>query len=241
MNVPAKRHADRVMAAYTAIRDELKFPVKEQLAFLDQLLKLCVGNEAGWHAVAAISKNETLDKNDEKVVVTALDTLFRMFAKVPDFTWEVFDDLIGFRKDEKDKIALYQRLVQLYDDAKRPDLACNAVMVLADKMAAQNQQLIACQGIMATVLRYPEEGRHVPKLIDQLDKLSQGIAGADAAFVAFYDKFLPTIPRERSSLPSPYCIAMYQRGIKKYRATGNEAFAVAAEVELEKIKAIGKP
>lgn len=240
MNVPAKRHADRVMAAFPAVRDELKLSVKEQLAFLNELLKLCVGNEAGWHAVATIAKESELDAADEKIMVTALDTLFRVFAKVPDFTWEVFDDLIGFRKQAKDKIALYQRLIQLYDQADRADLACNAVMRLADMMAAENQAMQACQGLMATIMRYPDEGRYVPKLVDQLDKLSEGLPGADAAFVAFYQKFLPTIPRGTEGLISPYCIAMYQRGIKKYRATGNETLAVEAEAELQKIKSIGK-
>lgn len=240
MNVKAKRQAERIMAAYPSIRDELAMPVKEQMSFLSDLLNLCLGNEQGWHALADVSKTATLTRADEKVLVTAVDDLFRTFAKVPDFTWEVFDDLIGFRKEEKDKIALYQRLVQLYDQAKRPDLACQAATVLADKLAAETKQLEACQALMATILRYPTEGRYVPALVDKMDKLSQGLEGADQQMATFYQKFLPTIPKARIDEPSAYCIAMYQKGIDKFRALGLQAEAAAAEVELAKIRAIGQ-
>ena len=239
-NVTAKRQADLIMAAYLPLGDELKFSIKDQLTFLSDALKLCPGNEEAWRGLAGISKWREVTKADEKLLATALDSLFRTFAQAPDFTWEVFDDLIGFRKQEKDKVALYQRLVQLYDQAQRPDLACEAATILADKLAADGHALEACQGLMGTILRYPKEGRYVPKLIDQIDRLSREFPEADQQLAAFFQKFLPTIPRERSSTPSKYCIAMYEKGIAKFRAVGQESLALAAEAELAKIRAIGQ-
>lgn len=240
LDVRAKRQAERIMAAYPILRDELKLGTKEQLTFLSDLLKLCVGNEDGWHALAKLAKENELPKQEQTLLVTALDSLFITFAKVPDFTWEVFDDLISFRKDEKERIALYQKLVQLYDGAKRPDLACQAATKLADMLAAQTRNLEACQGLMSTILRYPTEGRYVPQLVDQVDKLSRDIPNADRQMAEFYIKFLPTIPKARSSTPSTYCIAMYEKGIAKFRSLGMTAETAAAEAELVKIRGIGR-
>lgn len=240
LDVRAKRQAERIMAAYPVLRDELKLTTKEQLTFLSDLLKLCVGNEDGWHALATLSKENELPKSEQTLLITALDSLFITFAKVPDFTWEVFDDLISFRKNEKDRIALYQKLVQLYDAAKRPDLACQAAAKLADKLAGEKRHLEACQGLMGTVFRYPTEGRYVPKLVDQMDKLSRDLPNADQQLAEFYRKFLPTIPKARSSTPSTYCIAMYEKGIAKFRSLNLTADAEAAEAELVKIRGIGK-
>ncbi len=240
MNVPAKRQSKLVMAAYPALRDELKLPVKEQMEFLSDAIQLCVGNEEAWHALAKIAKEADIKKADEKVLVTAIDALFRTFTRVPDFTWEVFDDLIGFRKDPKERIALYQRLVQLYDQAKRPDLACQAATVLARMMGEADRKPEACQALMATILRYPTEGRYVPKLVDQIDEMSQGLPNADQQMAGFYVKFLPTIPKARIDEPSAYAIAMHEKGIAKFRALGMAAEAAAAETELAKIRAIGK-
>lgn len=242
LDVRAKRQAERIMAAYPILREELKLSTKEQLTFLSDLLKLCVGNEDGWHALATLAKENEISKQEQALLVTALDSLFITFAKVPDFTWEVFDDLISFRKEEKDRIALYQKLVQLYDAAKRPDLACQAAARLADKLAATTpaRNLEACQGLMGTILRYPTEGRYVPQLVDQIDKLSRDIPNADRQLADFYLKFLPTIPRSRGGEPSTYCIGMYQKGIAKFRTLNMTQELAAAEAELVKIRGSGR-
>ena len=73
-----------------------------------------------------MSKDGLIDKSNQKCMALAVVDMFNTFAAFPDFTWKVFDDLISFQPDAKQRINLYERLVQLYEQAERPDLACEA-------------------------------------------------------------------------------------------------------------------
>jgi len=72
------------------------------------------------------------DKQFAKQYQQVLDKLFITFARVPDFTWKVFDDLAAYQPDAKQRNAMFVRLCGLYEAAERPDLACEARLKLAD-------------------------------------------------------------------------------------------------------------
>ena len=69
-----------------------------------------------------------------------------------------------------------------------------------------------------------------------VDRLSRDLPNAGQQLAAFYLKFLPTIPRSRGGEPSKYCIAMYEKGIAKFRTLNMTAETAAAEAELVKIR-----
>ena len=57
-------------------------------------------------------------------MMITVEHLFATFAAFPDFTWQVFDDLIAFEDVAKQRNKAYSRLIAIYEQAGRPDLAC---------------------------------------------------------------------------------------------------------------------
>src|SRR5690606_27764140 len=109
------RQANLVMKAYPLLCEAGDLDQEARLSFLNKVIDLSPGNEAAWQTLAAIPKNETIEKSNRKLVLDSFDRLFRTFANFPDFTWKVFGDLVSFVDDERESRRLYERLVVLYE------------------------------------------------------------------------------------------------------------------------------
>ena len=241
MNPLAKRQADFLMAAFPMLRQKTEMDVLGQLGFLKQVIRLCPGNEAAWQSVARMSREGVLTKKHQKTMMTVLDGLFTTFARFPDFTWTVFDDLVALEDLPQQRAHLYGRLVTLYEAAGRPDLACEARLKYADYLVAENRQKEAIEGLAFTIKKFPDEGRYVPKMLDKLENICQGVEGAQQQLVLFYQQFLPTVPKTRGSRPSPYCIRMYERAIDRFQKAGQPQLAAACQAELQRLRGPNKP
>lgn len=237
VNTAAKRHADLVMRSYPALREELQLDIAGQLAFLEQVIKLCPWNVSAWTWLASISKSEELDAKQQKQMLAVLSGLFDSFAVFPDFTWTLFDDLIAFEKVPQKRNQLYARLLTLYVSAQRPDLACEARLKLTDHLVNDEKSLDAINGLAATIMAFPDEGRYVPRMLDRLEQLCVGVKGADEELLKFYASFLPVIPQKRGNDPSKYCMEMFERGIAKFKEFGQPQLAAIYEAQLAKIRA----
>ena len=237
MDTIAKRHSALVMRAFPMLKEDASLDAEAQLNLLGQVIGYCPGNEEAWLAVAALARESAGDKSLSKEFGQVLDKLFVTFARVPDFTWKVFDDLAAYADDAKQRRALYERLIALYEVAKRPDLAAEARLKLTDYLVEENKKGDAIDGLAITIRKFPAEGNIVPKLLDRLEKLAADVPNADAKLVQFYGAFLPQIPQKRGDRPSDYCIEMYQRAIGLFQRTGKQQLAKALELELAKIKA----
>ncbi|HEX3869983.1 MAG TPA: hypothetical protein VHV77_06085, partial [Pirellulales bacterium] len=235
-NPIARRHAGLVMRAYPQLREQLKLDVRSQLALLSDVIHLSPGHDGAWRGLAALSKGGEIDKPQHKQMTLALDQLFRTFAKFPDFTWQVFDDLIAFQPSAKQRIALYEQLLGLYVQAKRPDLACEARLRLTDYLVSEKRPLEAAEGLGLTIKKFPDEGRYVPKMLDKLEMICDGLDKADEHLVHFYESFLPLVPKTRGDEPSKYCMEMLERGADKFREHNQTQLALACEAELAKLK-----
>ncbi|MEX1233165.1 MAG: putative Ig domain-containing protein [Planctomycetaceae bacterium] len=221
LNAPAKRHADRIMSAYEQIRDEAKLDLTGQLMFLSSVIELSPGNEAAWVMLSKLSReNPSMDKKNKKLMQTALVMLFETFANAPDFTWVVFDDMITFLDKGKERPQLLLQLVNMYEGAGRPDLACEARLKLTDYLVAEKRIGEAIEGLAFTIKKFPDEGRYVPRMLDRLEEVCEGIEGADGELLVFYQQFLPTVPKTRGDDPSKYCMEMYERGIARFQKAG---------------------
>ncbi len=166
-----------------------------------------------------------------------LNRLFATFAKLPDFTWVVFDDLVSFQDLPKQRAALFGRLAAMYEQAGRPDLSCQARLKYAEYLVADGQQEEAIQGLTVSILLFPEEGNFVPKMLNKLEELCAQVDGAEKHLVRFYQQFLPKIPQKRGKRPSPYCIRMHERGIQQFKKAGLEQLAQACEIQLAALRA----
>lgn len=237
MDTVAKRQAKLVMQAYEQICDQKQLETKDRLNLLSQIVQFSPGCEEAWMAVAKSARDVTGEKEYAKQYQGAMNQLFITFQTIPDFTWKVFGDLAAYYPEGKPRINLYERLIDLYEKADRPDLACEARLAWADMVAAEDRQLEAVQGLAATITKFPGEGRYLPALLDKLELLCKDLKDADTQLVAFYTRVLPLVPQKRGDEPSPFAMKMYERAIGVFTKYNQPALAQAAQAELAKLKA----
>ncbi len=237
VNWRAKRQADMLMAAYPMLRDRMKMDVAEQLFFLNQVMQLSPGNEDAWRAVAKMSRDGTIGVEHNKTMRVTLDRLFNTFAMFPDFTWEIFDDLIAYLDISKQRAKLYGRLVMLYEQSGRPDLACEARLKYADFLIAEGRYEEVIEGLAFTIKKFPSEGRYVPRLLDKLEEVCTKAGGKQDQLLQFYKQFLPLIPQQRGSRASPYCIKMYKRAVARFREANQPRAVTMLESQLARLQA----
>ena len=236
-NPNAKRQAALAMRVLPQIRTAKSFQVGDEFAYLNQVIKLNPGNEDAWMEVARIAKEGKIGKERHKQMTLVLDQLFRTFAPVPDFTWKVFDDLTSFQESVKLRIGYYDRLVMLYEQAKRPDLACEARLKVSDYLVQEERVNDAIESLATGIKKFPSEGRYVPRMLDKLEAICEKAGGKQDQLLLFYKQFIPMVPRTRGDRPTPYCMAMYQRAADRFRQAGQAQVAQSLESQLGQMKA----
>jgi len=233
----AKRHADLIMRSYPMLKERAGMDVARQLMFLNKIIEYSPGNEAAWITLARMSRDGLITKVNSKPMQLALNRLFVTFAKCPDFTWQVFDDMVAFQDVPKQRAALYGRLATMYEQADRADLSCTARLKYTEYLVADERYKDALQVLAAGVMRFPDDGRFVPKLIERMEELAPKVRGADANMVQLYQQLLPRIPKKRLGRPSTYCMEMYERGIARFRQAGLLQLTQLYEIELTNLRA----
>lgn len=237
----AKRQAQHAMSAYPLLKEKFKFSIDEQMDYLDKVIALSPGNETAWAELARLAGEGDLTKNHEAAMRRTLDKLFATFANFPDFTWKIFDNLIQFEDDISKQIKLYERLLQLYVQAGRPDLACEARLMLTGYLIDAKREREAVEGLAATIMAFPDEGRYAPKLLDRLEVLCVDKPVYQSKLLDFYKVFLPKIPQKRGDESSKYCMKMYERAIERFKAAGDVQQATRYQNELNKLKLTAIP
>jgi len=232
----AKRQADWLMQSFSMVRDQEKLDVLDQIRYLNQVLKVCPLSEQAWRTLANMSRDGVIEPRHEKLMLATINGLFTSFASFPDFTWEIFDDLIQFQKLPHKRNSLYEQLVHLYERSGRPDLACQAVLRYADYLVQDEKPSQAVAGLALTILKFPQEGRYVPPMLDRMEQVSQQAGGNEQDVLAFYRRFLPLIDQKRGDTASDYCIKMYQRGIARFEENGDQQTATMLKAELAKLQ-----
>jgi len=235
----AKRHADLLMRAFPLLRDELKLDAEDQMLYLGRVMGISPGNEAAWLEMARMSRSGVITARQQPRLKQALESLFKTFANFPDFTWKVFDDLVSFYDKPKEKNDLYTRLIAMYVAAGRPDLACEARLKFTEYLVGQEKTKEAVQGLAASIRAFPDEGCYVPRMLDKMEAVAKDMKDSGPLLVQFYQAFLPTVPQKRFDRPSPYCIQVYERGIKRFQEAGQTALARTYEAQLAKLKGGG--
>ncbi len=236
INPKIKRQASWVMAAFETLRQQQSLSIVQQFLYLRDTLKLCPSNDQAWVALSKMSSNPEVREKHRKNMVQILDQLFTTFARFPDFTWTIFDDLIAFEETLEKRIVLYGRLVSLYELQGRPDLACEARLRLADMLVENLQTDDAITGLVFSIKKFPSEGRYVPRMLDRLEAICSEANVAQEQLVPFYHSFLPLIPQMRGSRPSQYCIRMFERGIVRFQEAGQTQLAQRYSAQLQRIR-----
>ena len=235
LNPVAYHHAKLVMQAYPLLRDKLKWKPAQEIVFLNSVVDLCPGNEEAWRQVAQLAQGGKISTDSYKLMTAMCDKLFRTFAHFPDFTWTVFDDLVQYQKNAKQRYQLYDRLIQLYEVAERPDLACEARLKLSDYWLEDGKSKEVIEGLAFAIKKFPDDGRAVPKLLDKLEEVCEKVKGADELLLQFYQEFIPLVPQTRGNEPSAYCMKMLARAILRFKAAGQIEQAQIFAAQLAKL------
>jgi hypothetical protein len=235
-DVVGKRHMDLVMQSYSLIKEKSNLDTEQQLRFLSQIIAVCPGHEEAWMSAARLARESAGDKRLSKQFNAVFEGLFTTFARIPDFTWKVFDDLAAYSAEAKQRNKLYERLVALYESAGRPDLAVEARLRLTDYLLEEKREGEAIQGLAITVKKFPAEGELVPRLLDRLELICANYPNSGPQLVQFYTQFLPLIPQKRGNDPSEYCIEMYQRAIALFQKNNQPQLVQTLQAELTRIQ-----
>lgn len=227
----AKRHAELIMRAYPLIRDKENFDAKGKRDYLDKCINVCPHNEPAWLGLAKMSKDRELRK---ETVTSHARKLLDTFRNFPDFTWKVLEDLLTVQQSKSERTILFQSLVDTYEKAGRPDLACEARIKLAEYQVEAKEHQKAADGIAHTIRRFPNEGRYVPKMMAKLQEICAQYKGGTKLLADFYEELLPVIPVRRGSEASEYAKNMYDQAIEFFRKSKKDARADELKAQYQK-------
>lgn len=234
-NAPqASRHADLLMRAYPTVRDLKEYTTKQQLAYLNRVLALYPMCGAAWSELAALFRDGKL--TDAAEATRLIDKAVLTFAKFPDFSWPVIDDLLTAQKDKQFRTNTFNRVTTAYENLGRPDLACEARLKLVEYQVDAKEHKKAFDGLAFTVRKFPDEGRYVPKMVSKMEEVAKDIKGGDGLMAKFWLEILPRVPARRGNEVSEYCVKLHERAIAYLKDANKPKDAALVEQSLSRVK-----
>ena len=231
----AKRLGDLAMRAYDRLKPALDWKPHQSIQFIDKVLTASPFEEDAWLALAQLA-GEVEEAADKELVARHLAYLVRSFTKYPDFSWKIAPMLGAAYTSKAARAGMTEKLAALYESADRPDLACQARLAWADQAIELKQYSPAAVGLSRTIMKFPGEGRYVPKLVDKLVEACGEFPTGKKALLAFYSDFLKRVPTKRGSEPSAYAVRMYGKAIDFYKEQNQPKTAADLERQLAAIK-----
>jgi hypothetical protein len=228
------RHADLLMRALPVVAEAKGFTPKQQVAYLNKVLALYPMGEGAWRELARLHKDGALA--DPAEATRLADKVLVTFAKFPDFSWQLLDDLLTPVKDKRSRAATFVKAVTGYENLGRPDLACDARLKLAEYLADAKDYAGAFNGLAFTAKKFPDEGRYVPRMVARMQEVAKEMKGGDALMAKFYGELLPKVPARRENMVSAYCVKLHEQAIAYLTETGHKKEAAAVEQSLARVK-----
>lgn len=237
-SILALRAFDRITAAES-------LTARQQLDYLGKVIELNPYSTDAWQRITTMIRNGEFEKKDANLLKKHFGIFFRTFAQHPDFTWEVFDDFISFEGWQKNRGENYGKLCSLYEQAKRPDLACKARLKYGKTLAGDGKIVEALKGLAGTCLLFPDEGAIIPEILNEMERLCLVESMEDTqanyrSLAAFYKSFVPKVPKKRSAWRSKYCVDVHERAIRVCEKINDTAATSYFQAELQKVKAGAK-
>jgi hypothetical protein len=163
-----KRQADLAMTYFQDVAGATNLAPKKKVQYCLSTLQLSAYNEAAWLELARMARQGEIPAESKMFVLEQADWLVRRFAQYPDFSWKVAGDLLTIQKDALLRNKFYEALAVVYEKANRPDLACEARLKWAEFLGEEKKWSIAATGLKQTIIKFPDEGRYVPKMLEKL-------------------------------------------------------------------------
>jgi len=199
-----KRQAELAMEFYEDVAKANEFDPKKKIQYLKDVLKLSAVNEAAWTELARMAKDGETTADNKSAILEQANRLVSVFAKYPDFSWKVAPDLLVVQPDKASRNRFYEQLVILYEKADRPDLASQARLKWAEFMAEDKQWTLAAYGLAQTIKKFPNEGRYVPKMVDELKKVCGEFSTGKSYLAKTYLELIRTMRSNRGTEVTKY-------------------------------------
>jgi hypothetical protein len=234
-NAPlSSRHASLLMRAYPIARDAKDYTTRQQLAYLNKVLAVYPMCGEAWVELAALHRDGKL--TDAVEATRLVDRAAGVFAKFPDFSWKVVDELLTPQKDKVYRTRTFEKLATSYQNLGRPDLTCEARLKLVEYQTEAKDHKKAFDGLANTVRKFPAEGRYVPKMVFKMQEVAKDIKGGDALMAKFYLEILPQVPARRGDEVSTYCVKLHQQAIAYLKENNKPKEMALVEQSLARVQ-----
>jgi hypothetical protein len=231
----AARQADLLMRAFPVVKEKKSLTTAQQLDYLRRVRDVFPSSERAWLTLAEMTRDGR--QPDRATAARWANQALTIFAKFPDFSWRIADDLLTPITDRGARARLFERLVAGYEGLGRPDLACEARLKLVGYQVEGKEWARAAAGLEQTVRKFPAEGRYVPKMMAKLREVCEadGFRGGADRLAKFYLELLPRIPKARGDEVSRYCVRMHEQALEFLRAANKPKEAARVEQLLSRL------
>ncbi len=230
----SSRHAELLMRAFPIVRDAKQYTTKQQLAYLQKVLRVYPMCGEAWVELAALHHDGKL--TDAQDATRLVDRAITLFARFPDFSWKVVPDLMTAQKERQYRTRTFNKLVTTYESLGRPDLACEARLKLVEYHEQAKEYRMAFDGLAFTVRKFPDEGRYVPRMVSRMEEVSQEIKNGDTLMTRFWLEVLPKVPPRRGGEVSEYCVKLHEQAIAYLKGKNKSKEATLVEQSLSRIR-----
>ena len=225
-----KRQADLAMEYFPSVAEANSFDTKKKIQYLRDVLRVSGFNEAAWLELARMARDGEAATGEHKTaILEQADRLLTVFGQYPDFSWKVAGDLLSVQKDTLNRNRFYERLVIIYENAKRPDLACEARLKWADFLGEEKKHTLAAAGLSQTIKKFPDEGRYVPKMMDKLKEHCAGFSSGKEYLGKTYLELLRTMNPRRGDEVTKYFAKMSADALAFFREAKKSKEATEVE------------
>jgi len=224
-----RRQADLAMEFFVEVAEANKFDAKKKIQFLRDVLRTSAFNEAAWQEMARMARDGEATGENKTAVLEQTDRLLTVFSQYPDFSWKVAGDLVSVQTDKLIRNRFYEKLITVYETAKRPDLASEARLKWADFLGEEKKHSLAATGLAYTIKKFPDEGRYVPKMMDKLKENCSQFSSGKEYLGKTYLELLKTMSPKRGTEVTKYFLKMSADALAFFKA--EKKTKEAAEVE----------
>ena len=234
----AKRQAELAMEFFPDVADANQLDPKKRIQYLRDVLKVSGFNEAAWLELARMARDGEAAGPNKTAVLEQTERLLTTFDRYPDFTWKVAGDLMTVQTDKLVRNRFFERLILVYENARRPDLACEARLQWADYLAEEKKYALAATGLAHTIKKFPDEGRYVPKLMAKLKEVCGQFGGGKDYLAKTYLELVRSLKPTRGREVTKYFVQMSGDALTFFR----EAKKAKEAAEVERMRqALGIP
>jgi hypothetical protein len=230
------RQADLLMRAFPVVRERKNLTPTQQFDYLRRVRDVFPSAERAWLTLAEMTRDGK--QKDAATAAVWADQALTIFARFPDFSWRIADDLLTPVKDRASRARLFERLVKNYEELGRPDLACEARLKLVEYQVEAKEWKKAADGLAQTVRKFPAEGRYVPRMMEKLQEVcaAREFKGGTDLLARFYLEILPKVPKTRGDEVSKYCVKMHEQAVEFLKKANKSKEAAVVESQLDRLR-----